>query len=330
MKKVIVMIALLITAAAVLGWRRDNPEDGVSGRQITLYGNVDIRQVRLGFRVGGKIKEVLLDEGDAVRPDTVIARLDDVPYRNALNIAVAQRDSAAAAYKREVNGPRYGEIARAGANAEELRANLKMAEVTFERYESLLRTNAIARETYDQAESARDAAAERLQAGLEELDLLLEGNREEDVAVAHAALRAAEATVASGETSLADTVLVAPSSGIVLSRVNEPGTIVSGGETVVVLSLFEPLLVRAYVPETLLGFVYPGKKVEVFTDTRPDAPHAGTIGFVSPVAEFTPKSVETPELRTDLVYRLRIIVDQPDSGLRQGMPVTVVLSREGK
>jgi HlyD family secretion protein len=63
--------------------------------------------------------------------------------------------------------------------------------------------------------------------------------------------------------------------------------------------------------------------VSVASDTAPDRRHRGRVGFISPVAEFTPKSVETPELRTDLVYRLRIIVDEVDPSLRQGMPVTV-------
>jgi HlyD family secretion protein len=77
------------------------------------------------------------------------------------------------------------------------------------------------------------------------------------------------------------------------------------------------------VPEPELGLIHPGQPALVVTDSRPDRPYEGQIGFISPVAEFTPKSVETPELRTDLVYRLRVVVDDPDPGLRQGMPVTV-------
>jgi HlyD family secretion protein len=109
----------------------------------------------------------------------------------------------------------------------------------------------------------------------------------------------------------------------VLSRVREPGAIVAPGETAYTLSLDRPVWVRAYVQEPELGLIRPGQDVQVLTDTRPERPYHGQIGFISPVAEFTPKSVETPELRTDLVYRLRVVIEDADPGLRQGMPVTV-------
>jgi HlyD family secretion protein len=121
---------------------------------------------------------------------------------------------------------------------------------------------------------------------------------------------------------LADTVLTAPSAGIILTRAVEPGTMLSAGSTVLTLSLTDPVWVRAYVDEPDLGKVAPGTKVSVYTDARKE-PYPGTVGFVSPTSEFTPKNVETTDLRTALVYRLRIVIDRPDSQLRQGMPVTV-------
>lgn len=325
MKKA-VLIVLIIALAAGAAWIRLEKRGGSGNGRVALYGNIDIRQVRLGFRVGGKVLEALVDEGDAVGPGVVVARLDDEPYRHDLALARARRDAAAAVREKAVNGPRRGEIDQARAHAEELKANLDMAELTFRRYRTLVETNAISREAFDQAEAARDAARERLRAGAEALDLLLEGTRKEEIAAAEAELRAAEALLASAETALADTVLAAPAKGVVISRVTEPGTIVAAGETAMVVSLDQPVWARAFVAEALLGLVHPGKEVEIFTDSRPDAPYAGRIGFISPVAEFTPKSVETPELRTSLVYRIRVVVDQPDSGLRQGMPVTITFA----
>ncbi len=110
---------------------------------------------------------------------------------------------------------------------------------------------------------------------------------------------------------------------MILSRVREPGAIVSPSEPVYVLSLPQPIYVRAYVAEPELGRVQPGAEVSITSDTAPRQERRGHVGFISPVAEFTPKSVQTPELRTDLVYRLRVVVDEPDEALRQGMPVTV-------
>ena len=124
--------------------------------------------------------------------------------------------------------------------------------------------------------------------------------------------------------------LLAPSDGIIESRILEKGAIVAPGSPVFVLSIQENPWVRAYIPESSLGKIHPGMPVEVQTDTRPDHPYRGRVGFISPVAEFTPKSIHTEELRTNLVYRFRVVLDEPDSELRQGMPVTVKLLTDGQ
>jgi len=131
---------------------------------------------------------------------------------------------------------------------------------------------------------------------------------------------------AAAKIQLADTELHAPSNGVILTRAQEVGAIVQAGATVLTLSLQTPVWVRAYVDEPHLGDVHPGAKVEVFTDSKPDQPYHGQVGYISPRSEFTPKSVETEELRTSLVYRLRVVVSDPDASLRQGMPVTVKLA----
>jgi HlyD family secretion protein len=133
----------------------------------------------------------------------------------------------------------------------------------------------------------------------------------------------AEAALASAELRVQDTVLKAPADGVVLTRAQEPGAVLQAGATVLTLSLVRPVWVRAYVNEPDLGHIHPGMKVEVYTDSRPSQPYQGQIGYTSPRAEFTPKNVETTELRTSLIYRVRVIVENPDEGLRQGMPVTV-------
>lgn len=101
----------------------------------------------------------------------------------------------------------------------------------------------------------------------------------------------------------------------------------SASSTVLTLSLTQPVWVRAYVSEADLGKAVPGSEMTLYTDSRPGKPYHGKVGFVSPTAEFTPKSVETTDLRTDLVYRLRVIVSDPDDALRQGMPVTLHFSQ---
>ena len=134
---------------------------------------------------------------------------------------------------------------------------------------------------------------------------------------------AAKAKLDNAQTSLDDTEVYAPSTGTILTRVKEEGAIVNPGESAYVLALSTPIWIRAYVNETDLGRIYQGMEARITTDANPDKPYIGHIGFISPIAEFTPKTVETPELRTQLVYRLRIIVKNTDQYLRQGMPVSV-------
>ena len=152
--------------------------------------------------------------------------------------------------------------------------------------------------------------------------------RGDENAEAKASLQQTQAQLAQAELDLHDTTLIAPSDGTLMTRAVEPGSMLSAGSTVLTLSLTRPVWVRAYIDEPSLGQVQPGRELLLYTDGRPDKPYHGQIGFVSPTAEFTPKTVETPDLRTDLVYRLRIVVTDADDALRQGMPVTVQFGDE--
>lgn len=292
---------------------------------LTLYGNVDIRDLDLSFRQAGRLARMLVEEGDKVQAGQVLAELDAQPYRDALSIAEAQLKQAIAQRDKARNGPRPQEIAQAEDLVRQAEATLRNAEAQLARRQSLAGTGAGSLSSLDEARAARDSASAGLAASRQALSLLREGTRLEDRAVAEAGVLAAEAAVAQARTSLADTRLITPSDGVVLSRVREAGSMVAVRDPVYVLSLLDPVVVRAYIPEASLGRAVPGAKVTLRRDGAERLYH-GQIGFVSPRAEFTPKSVETASLRTDLVYRLRIIVEDADDGLRQGMPVTVKLA----
>ncbi|MBB3350993.1 HlyD family secretion protein [Rhizobium sp. BK049] len=330
MKRILPLLILLLVSAGAAAWWYGLPEKfgwlSEARREFVLYGNVDIRQVSLGFRVSGRISELGVDEGDVVKCGTVLAKLDAAPYEFAVRSGEANAAALRATLDKLKAGPRPTEIAQARAAYDESLADLQNANLAYDRARQLRPQGTISEANLDQATAAKAMAAARSQSASEALKLLQEGSRVEDIAAADAQLKAAEATLASARTSLADTELRAPNDGVILSRVRENGAIVSPADTVFVLSLTEPVWVRSYVAEPDLGRVHPGMKVSVTSDTQPDRPYEGTIGFISPVAEFTPKSVETPELRSDLVYRLRIVIDRPGPDLRQGMPVTVRLS----
>jgi HlyD family secretion protein len=291
---------------------------------------VDVREVELGFRVAGRLKTMNFEEGQGVTAGMVLASLDARAFEDELHLAEADVAVQDATAKKLVAGNRPAEIARARAEVDEALAAQANARLSLERSQKLVELNAISQSSFDDAFAASRMADARLASATEGHRLLVQGSRREDIAAGKASLQAAEARLAAAQTALDDARLMAPSDGVVISRVREPGAIVSPNDVVYVLSLTNSVWVRAYVAEPQLGRLRLGMEAFVITDTAPDQPVRAHVGFISPTAEFTPKSVETPELRTDLVYRLRIIVDGPHGGLHQGMPVTVRIRTEGQ
>ena len=316
-------ILFLLVAFGALGfgarwsWQALHPATG-----LFLSGNVDIREVNLGFRVSGKVQEVLKQEGDGVQAGEVMARLDNQPYQKEVDEAEAQKSSLRSRLEMLRHGYRREEIDQARAVLKEREASLANAERLRTRKHDLADRRVVPEQEFDDAEAARDEAEARRNSAQAALRLMEAGYRSEEIHQAEADLARAEAQLASARLRMEDTTLKAPEEATVMSRVVEPGAIVAAGSTVLNLSLRSPVWVRLYVHEPDLGRIHPGQKVEVFTDSRPEKPYEGQIGFISPRAEFTPKNVETRELRTQLVYRLRVTVLHPDDGLRQGMPVT--------
>jgi HlyD family secretion protein len=326
MKKPLLVLAVILVLAAAGAWWFKGTWRREDRRTLQLYGNVDIREVNLGFRVSGRLSEVARDEGDAVKAGEMVARLDDEPYRRETEEARSQVASSRARLRLLEAGNRPQEIAQARAVVREREVTLANAERLFKRQEELLASHTVSVQDRDDTEARYREAEARLKSAREQLALLEAGFRAEEIAQAKAELARAEAAVASAELRVQDTVLKAPSDGVVLTRAQEPGAILQTGTTVLTISLQKPVWVRAYVHEPDLGRIHPGMKVEIYTDSRPGKPYTGQIGYISPRAEFTPKNVETTELRTSLVYRLRVVVENPDEGLLQGMPVTAKLA----
>lgn len=312
---------LLLLAGAVLYWAVY--VHGARQGPLVLYGNVDIRDVNLGFRVSGRLAELMRDEGDPVHAGDLLGRLDAEPYLRELRLAEANVASLKARYDLLLAGYRKEDIGQARATVQQRQAVLTNTEQVLARRLALRPTGAASEENTIDALAARDEAAANLKAGQESLRLLENGYRPEEITEAKGNFERAEADLAEARLRVDDTTLYAPSDGIILTRANEPGAVLAVGATVFTLSLTQHAWIRAYVSERELGRVHPGDNVLIFTDTRRQQPYHGTVGYVSPTAEFTPKSVETTDLRTDLVYRLRVVVLDADPSLRQGMPVTV-------
>lgn len=301
-----------------------------AGGPLVLQGNVEVRQVNLGFKVAGRIEKLDVDEGDVVRAGQTLASLEKVYFDDSLAQTRAQREQMAANYEKLRTGNRPEEIAEARALVAEREATLTNARVILKRAQALLTSPAGSQKAFDDAQAAERQADAQLNSAREALRLQVAGYRKEDIALGKGQLDERVAAVQTAERNLVDADLIAPSNGTVLSRVREVGAIVAAGETVYVLSLTTPVWVRTYVSEPDLGRIHPGMEVQVKTDTPRGKTFAGRIGFISTAAEFTPKTVETTELRTSLVYRLRIVVDDDTGFLRQGMPVTVTTEPPAK
>jgi HlyD family secretion protein len=323
MRKRLVIILGVVAVLSVAGWFIYQQFTSAPQRILTLQGNIDIRQVNVGFRVTGRVKEMKLEEGDVVHAGDLIATLDDVPYQDQERLAEAQVAQAQASYTKMLNGYRPEEIAQARAQLAQSKANYDNALRYFERQDALQQSHVISKSDYDNALASRDSLKGQVDLAQANLNLELAGNRFEDIDSAKAQLDNSKANLATARQNVDDCKLFAPVDGVIITRAVEPGTIVSTSSVIYSICQNEPVWVRTYVDERDLGRIYPGMKALVSNDTDPNHPYIGQIGFISPVAEFTPKTVETRELRTDLVYRLRVIITKPDRYLRQGMPVTL-------
>ncbi len=289
---------------------------------LQVYGNVDIREVDMAFRLPGRISEIAVDEGDKVQKGDTLAILDPAPLESRIAEADAAIATAEAQLAQLRNGSRPQDIGQGRAKVAAAQAAYDKAQEDVDRREELVAPGAISRDVWQSTVTRRDQAKAQLDEAKQLLSKLEAGARSEEIEAARAQLRQTRAARGSLLVDLGDTRLTAASEGTVTTRAHEPGAMVGAGQTVLTISIDRPLRVRAYVAESDLSRVAPGMAVEVSADGN-DTVYKGTIGYISPQAEFTPKTVQTEDLRTDLVYRMRITVSDPDDGLRQGQPVTV-------
>jgi HlyD family secretion protein len=320
----IAAVAIFVGIVAFGAWYVFLRSNSVAASSLLLQGNVEIREVDLSFRVPGRIAGLKVDEGDKVRGGQVLAILDTDYLTDERDLASARVAAQTALVRKLENGSRPQEIGQARAALAGAQATLVNARSTLKRLEPLADKGAVAHQQHENAQAAVNEAEARVNNAQEALNLALAGSRSEDVVAAKAQLDALKVSLTTAERRLSDAELKAPSSGVVITRAREAGSNLAAGETILVLSLDNPVWVRSYVAEPDLERVRPGSVATIQTDGG--VTYRGQVGFVSPVAEFTPRAVETRELRTSLVYRIRITVDDTDGRLRQGMPVTVTIA----
>jgi membrane fusion protein YbhG len=328
-RRVIIIAVVVIAAVAggVFYWKSRADHDPQAA--FTMWGNVDVHQVELGFRVAGRVAKLNVDEGSQVEPGNVLAQLDPVPFQTEVAAATAQVAMAQAQFDKATRGYRSEEIAQAAAAVRQREADAANARVTDERLKGLYPQGAVTRQEMDDTEARLRESEAQLASAKEQLALVTRGSRQEDIQTQEANLANAKANLDKARTALEDATLTAPTRGIVSVRAREVGAIVQAGQTIYTVALNDPVWIRAYAPQPRLGRIKPGMQVKIEIDSMPGKQYTGTVGFVSPEAEFTPKSVQTEAVRDDLVYRLRIVANDPDNVFRQGMPVTVRVAEAG-
>lgn len=327
MKKLLIPLVVIAGLALAAGvWWQSRHGRGTG--ELVLQGNVDIRQIALAFDGTGRVIELRGEEGDSVKAGAVLGMLDTRTLALQAEQAQAQIDVQQQNLKRLRNGSRPQEIAQARNRLVAAQADAARARQDYSRLQEVAvstQGRGISAQDVDRARSTWQVAQATVGERQEALRLTELGPRQEEVAGAEAQLKASQAQLALLRHQIAQGTLQAPADAIVRSRLLEPGDMATPQKPAFALALTHPKWIRVYVSEPYLGRIKPGMAARVTTDSAPDTPIEGKIGFISSVAEFTPKSVQTEELRTSLVYEVRIRVEDQDNQLRLGQPATVRL-----
>lgn len=286
-----------------------------------FYGNVDVRTVSLAYRVSGRIDEVYVDEGQKVKEGEILAKLDDSLYIQYVKQIDAKIDMQKALISKLEKGYREEEIKKAKEKLLESEVRKNQLQKNFQRVEKLFKSGSISAQKYDDAKAEFEMSEATYMYAKDSYDMLEKGYEKEDIISAKANLASLQAQKNIYNINLQDTKLISPTNGTIITRIYEKGSIINPSQSVFEIAKDDEYWVRSYISEKYLGIIKIGQKVDIFTDSNKK--FQGRVSFISPIAEFTPKTVQTEELRTDLVYRIRIIIDNFDDTLKQGMPVTI-------
>ncbi|MCH2070706.1 HlyD family efflux transporter periplasmic adaptor subunit [Acinetobacter pittii] len=319
---VVVIIALVIISLWVWKYNNKNQKDN----DLTLYGNVDIRQVSLAFEQSGRIEKLLVQEGDKVKAGQVLATLNTNSLEIQAKQAQAQLKVQQEAIVKQQVGARPEEISQAKAQLSSTQADLDKASKNLQRLQILVNSTdgrAISQQELDYAKSNQHSAEAAVRERQANLELIIKGARQEDREATRAQYEVTKANLDLINYNLTQAELKSPANAVVRARLQEVGDMTTAQKAVYTLALTDPKWIRVYVNEQDLSSIKMGGTARVIRDAYPNQPINGKIGYISSVAEFTPKTVQTDEIRTTLVYEVRVYVNDPNDQLKMGQPVTV-------
>jgi HlyD family secretion protein len=321
MKRALLLVILAVLAA-LAGIRIYHMwlEGRSSANEMKLSGNIEAHESLVSFKVMGRIIDLPVDEGMAMKAGDLLARLDSADYRQQVATDEATKRVRARQLVLGLAGSRWQDVEAAKQTVIDSKADLDQKKKDYARYEALYEKDEIPAQTRDQAATNVTRAQATYDRAQEILSELVEGTRKEELDVDRSNVRQAQENLDMSQIRLSYTVLRAPFDGIVLVRQAELGEVVSPGTPIVTLADLDNIWLRVYLPETDLGKVHWGQAVNVRTDTYPGKTYRGHVSVIASDAEFTPKSVQTEKERVTLVYRIKIDVENPNHELKPGMP----------
>ena len=320
--KQLIPIVILLAAAAAAGVyvypkliKKPAPVN-----QLTLSGNIEAHESLVSFKVQGRIVDLPVEEGQQVEQGVMLARLEDADFKQKVRIDEAGVEVRESSLALTLAGTREQEVKASQQAMLDAQADLEEKKLDSDRAQQLFGKDEISAQDRDLAATALKRAEAAYKAAQQRYNEAVEGSRKEDVAIARANLVQANADLGLSRINDSYTILRSPAAGVITVRQAELGEVVEPGSPVVTLADLDHVWLRAYIAETDLGKVHWGQEASITTDTYPGKQYCGHISFISPDAEFTPKSVQTYTERVTLVYRIKIDIDNPNHELKPGMP----------
>lgn len=296
---------------------------------LRLPGVVEIQEIRLGSKIGGRVARVCVNEGDVVEPGQELV-VFEVPELEAQKVQWQARLRAAEAdLEKARRGPRPEEIREAESDLDAAEADLRLAREELARVERLYRSSDSARAELDTARASRNRAQGRAGMARARLELLRAGTRAEEIAAAEARVGEMRGKLAELEANLREAIVRAPERAVVDVLAVRKGDLVPANQPVVRVLRAGDLWVKVYVPETQMGKVQLNQPAEVTIDSDPGRSFHGTVAYVSPESEFTPRNVQSVDERRHQVFGVKVRVPEPSDPsrrmLKSGMAAEVML-----
>ncbi len=286
---------------------------------IQASGHIEATEIRLAAKVGGRLLEAPFEEGNTITTGELVGRLETVDAEHQLAQARANAEAADAQLRLLLAGSRAEDLRRAEDQMAQAQAELDAARRDLDRLSGLADRGSATEKSRDDAATRMEIAERAVAAARAQLDKLVAGPRRQEIEAARAQRASAEAMVAAVEQQITDATVLAPTDGVVTTRVAEPGEILPPGATIALLTDLARPWLTVWIDEPSLSQVILGQQVTVLIDGS-DRTFEGTVSFISPVAEFTPKNVQTPDERAKLVFRVKVQLANPDGIFKPGMP----------